>query len=36
MAKSTKKTAAKASASSGNFLENANIVHAISYFPYGI
>ena len=38
MAKATKKPAAKkaASAKSGNILENANIVHALSYVPYFI
>lgn len=37
MAKTAKKTTAKkAAAKSTDFLENANIVHALSYFPYFI
>ncbi len=38
MTKATKKPAAKksATATSGNILENANIVHALSYVPYFI
>lgn len=36
MAKATKKTATKKTAATGstNILENANIVHALSYVPY--
>lgn len=37
MAKATKKTTVKKTAgNTSDFLENANIVHALSYFPYFI
>lgn len=34
MAKAPKKATAKKTSTPGNLLENANVVHALSYFPY--
>jgi len=36
MAKTTKKSAKDKAVTSGNILEQANVMHAVSYFPYFI